>query len=415
MTHFRDLVSRSSVLYDPDDAAPAADLGMLRLYERMRTTTAEASGCDARASPWLLRFEFDRMKMLDMQVTMLDLEAALVEFYDDVVACVLSDDNAEQLVCRLRLAAVPQGSTDLLTEIKALEQSIMDHVAVKGVARIAKAVLEKPETVLRYDPASDAFVKDDEWSIVTAGSNLLDVLGHPCVDPVRTITNDVHEVFKVLGIECARQVLIDEMRKVLSMASMEVDHRHLSLMADAMSNRGFFMSIDRHGINNRGELGPLAKCSFEQMTDMLIKAGVFAEKDQINGVSANIMLGQVAPCGTGDCRVLMDHDRLVRDGRPVPVEDTLATPPSSRTARQQNNPQTQNQQRASSASAAASASGADVNEPLAIVPELDVDPARAVDDVDPGSSSDSGSESDTGMDRRGARRVPVDEDEIQIV
>jgi hypothetical protein len=151
------------------------------------------------------------------------------------------------------------------------------------------------------------------------------------------------------------------------------------------------------------------------MTDMLIKAGVFAEKDQINGVSANIMLGQVAPCGTGDCRVLMDHDRLVRDGRPVPVEDTLATPPSSRTARQQNNPQTQNQQRASSASAAASASGADVNEPLAIVPELDVDPARAVDDVDPGSSSDSGSESDTGMDRRGARRVPVDEDEIQIV
>ena len=77
------------------------------------------------------------------------------------------------------------------------------------------------------------------------------------------------------------------------------------------------MSIDRHGINNRGELGPLAKASFEQSTDMLIKAGIFSERDRINGVSANIMLGQVAPCGTGDCVVLMDNERLAAMGKPV--------------------------------------------------------------------------------------------------
>ena len=110
------------------------------------------------------------------------------------------------------------------------------------------------------------------------------------------------------------------MRGVLGDRS-SVDHRHLSLLADTMSNRGFFMSIDRHGINNRGELGPLAKCSFEQTTDMLIKAGVFAERDRINGVSANIMLGQVAPCGTGDCEVLMDGKALAAYGTVISFDD----------------------------------------------------------------------------------------------
>jgi hypothetical protein len=83
------------------------------------------------------------------------------------------------------------------------------------------------------------------------------------------------------------------------------------------------MSVDRHGINHRGELGPLAKCSFEQTDDMLIKAGVFAEQDRVNGVSANIMLGQVAPCGTGDCEVIMDMDKVVRLGAPVLLESAV--------------------------------------------------------------------------------------------
>jgi DNA-directed RNA polymerase II subunit RPB1 len=258
------------------------------------------------------RFEFDRAKMLDLQVTMLDVEATLANFYGDTVACVLSDDNAPRLVCRMRLALGVQESQggDMLVDVKALERSIMDHVIIKGVQPISKAarVRVHQKALKVYDPVADAFVQDDEWGIETAGSNLMRVMGHPCVDYRRTSTNDVYEVYTVLGIEAARQVLINELRAVLD--STPLNHRHISLLADTMSNRGFFMSIDRHGINNRGELGPLAKCSFEQTTDMLIKAGVFAERDRINGVSANIMLGQIAPCGTGDCEVLIDNERL---------------------------------------------------------------------------------------------------------
>ena len=70
------------------------------------------------------------------------------------------------------------------------------------------------------------------------------------------------------------------------------------------------MSIDRHGIN-RGDIGPLAKSSFEETTDMLINASIFAEYDKVNGVSANVMLGQQPPCGTGDSRILIDEEHMM--------------------------------------------------------------------------------------------------------
>ena len=323
-THFRDIVTRSSVHFDPrdDEATSVADdaglMRFMRAFREMRQRDDGGGGaCGAAASPWLLRFEFDRARMLNLQVSMLDVETTLAGFYGDSVACVLSDDNAPQLVCRLRLAAVggagdkdKDRDVDLLTEVKALEQSVMDHVVIKGVQPISKAarVRVNPPALKIYDPVADAFVQDDEWGIETAGSSLMSVMGHPCVDFRRTTTNDVYEVYAVLGIEAARAVLIREIRSVLD--GTPLDHRHISLLADTMSNRGFFMSIDRHGINNRGELGPLAKCSFEQTTDMLIKAGIFAERDRLNGVSANIMLGQVAPSGTGNSDILLDNERF---------------------------------------------------------------------------------------------------------
>ena len=68
------------------------------------------------------------------------------------------------------------------------------------------------------------------------------------------------------------------------------------------------MSIDRFGIN-RGDIGPLAKCSFEETTDQLFKASIYGELDKLNGVSSNIMMGQIAPCGTGATEVYLDESK----------------------------------------------------------------------------------------------------------
>jgi len=142
----------------------------------------------------------------------------------------------------------------------------------------------------------------------TNGNNLLEILIQKNVNYEKTISNDVNEVYETLGIEAARQVLLNEINEVLE--GEGVNFRHLSLLVDTMTNKGTLLSIDRHGIN-RSDIGPFAKCSFEETSDMLIKAGIFGEYDKVNGVSANIMLGQIPPCGTGDTEILMDEEKLI--------------------------------------------------------------------------------------------------------
>ena len=117
-------------------------------------------------------------------------------------------------------------------------------------------------------------------------------------------------IYKVLGIEAARSVLLNEIREVIEASGNYVNYRHLALLCDIMTNKGSLMSIDRFGIN-RGNIGPLAKCSFEETTDQLFKASMFGEIDLLKGVSSNIMMGQIPPCGTGDSEIILDESKLM--------------------------------------------------------------------------------------------------------
>jgi DNA-directed RNA polymerase II subunit RPB1 len=149
----------------------------------------------------------------------------------------------------------------------------------------------------------------EEWVLDTHGVNLLEVLRYPGIDPTRTISNDIYEVYSTFGIEAAKQVLLKEIREVIDSGGSYVNFRHLELLVDTMTYRGYLMSIDRFGIN-RGNIGPLAKCSFEEATDQLFNASIFGEVDKLNGVSSNIMMGQIPPCGTGLTDVLLDETQL---------------------------------------------------------------------------------------------------------
>eukprot|EP00798_Chlamydomonas_sp_ICE-L_P026646 gene26646-biopygen3071 len=310
-TLLKDVVRSSAIYFDPHDderSVVLADHGLLAFHKKYCLLVNNNDGGGVQSSPWLMRLELDRERMLECNVRMIDVEVALGNMYGENVSCILADDNARELVCRVRLST-SSGDEDLLTDVKALHQSMMEACVIKGVVGISKAVLAKPAQGLkRFDPLTDSFVKNDTWSILTAGSNLVEVLSNEMIDGRRARTNDVFEIMNVLGIEAARTALIEEIRNVLG--DLPLNHRHLALLGDTMTNRGFFMSVDRHGINNRGELGPLAKCSFEQSEKMLINAGVFSEFDRMNGVSANTIVGQIAPCGTGDTQVFLDEERL---------------------------------------------------------------------------------------------------------
>jgi len=303
-TYIRDIVTSSTIYYDPEDSETTIgdDKEFIQIYKQFEE---QDDDCE-KESPWLLRFEFNQNKMFDLGVTMHDVHQTIYKYYEKNVKCYYSDDNANKLIFRIRLLE-NKDSSDMITELKALEQNIIDNIIIKGVKGIKKVILLEDKG-LKYDKYNNKFSKFTEWYMNTNGNNLADILSQPNIDYTRTISNDVNEVYEIFGIEAARQVLLNELNEVLK--EVGVNYRHVSLLVDTMTNKGGLLSISRHGIN-RSDIGPFAKCSFEETSDMIIKAGIFGDYDKITGVSANIMLGQIPPCGTGDTEIMIDEEKLM--------------------------------------------------------------------------------------------------------
>ncbi len=304
-TYFSDIVKTTKIFYDPDDFNTSIDEDQLFLQtykEFMKQGMIDVSNL----SPWLLRLEFDRDKMHEFNITMIDVYNALEDFYEGQITALFSDDNANKLVFRIKFAE--NDEKDIITDLKALEKNILENLIVKGIRKISKVIMNKSE-YFAYNEDSLSFDKTFEWVLETSGTNLIDILAHKSVDAARTISNDINEIYETLGIEAARQALFNEISDVIKFADLYVNYRHLSLLVDTMTNKGYMLSIDRHGIN-RVDIGPLAKSSFEETNDMIVKAGIFAELDKINGVSASVMCGQIANAGTGCTDILIDEDKL---------------------------------------------------------------------------------------------------------
>ena len=151
-----------------------------------------------------------------------------------------------------------------------------------------------------------ALVLEDqgEWIIRTEGSGLDVALNQPGVDKTRTISNNVHEVAEVLGIEAARNVLIKEAMAVLDEQGLDVDIRHVMLVADMMTNSGVVLQVGRHGISGE-KSSTLAKAAFEITIPTIVDAAVKGTKDMLRGVAENVIVGRQVPMGTGLIDVYM--------------------------------------------------------------------------------------------------------------
>jgi DNA-directed RNA polymerase beta' subunit len=146
--------------------------------------------------------------------------------------------------------------------------------------------------------------ENGEWIIRTDGSNLEGVLGVDGVDPTRTITNDIHEIKSILGIEAARNAFIKEARAVLDEQGLDVDVRHVMLVSDIMTSTGEVKQIGRHGISGQ-KSSVLARAAFELTIQHLVNAAVKGETDPLKGVIENIIVGQSMPLGTGSVELFM--------------------------------------------------------------------------------------------------------------
>ena len=217
-----------------------------------------------------------------------ELEVAVVELDKDMMTerGVNAEDlpnaikmtNYELSVDGDRLIVTPKKQVDLK---KLLNNLPSEHV--KGVPDIRR-VLVTEET--------------GEWVIRTDGSNLSSVLDVAGIDPTRTTTNNVHEIAETLGIEAARNSLIKEALGVLEEQGLDVDIRHIMLMADIMTATGDVRQIGRHGISGK-KSSVLARAAFEITVPNLVEAAVRGESDPLKGVTENVIVGQSIPIGTG--------------------------------------------------------------------------------------------------------------------
>lgn len=177
----------------------------------------------------------------------------------------------------------------VIRELRLLADKVRD-LQISGIKGIGKVIIRR----------------DDEWIIHTEGSNLKEILDMDGIDHVRTTTNNIHEIGEVLGIEAARQSIINEAQNTLSEQGLSVDVRHIMLVADIMTSEGVVKSIGRHGISGE-KSSVLARAAFEETGKHLLRASIRGEVDDLTGIIENIIIGQPIPLGTGSVGVKMDY------------------------------------------------------------------------------------------------------------
>ena len=345
-TRLEEIVKSIEVCFDPDDlnSLISIDKETILQYMEFEKMVAECnepslSSDENEKSKWIIRMEMDPEIMLEKNITMDDVNFTLKNCYDDQVSCIYSDFNSDKLIFRIRMNEVLSGSgkgqkkakvnpldqSDQIYILKNFQDQMLNNVVLRGTKGINKVILRK--IVDNMVEHNGIYKKQDIWVLDTVGTNLLDVLGLDFIDNKRTLSNDIVEIYNVLGIEAARQTIYNELVEVVEFDGTYINFHNYSVLVDRMSATSKLISIFRHGINN-DNIGPIAKASFEETPEMFLKAARHAELDTMRGVSANVMCGQEGFFGTGAFQVVLDVEEMqkleaVSEYRQVDVDEEI--------------------------------------------------------------------------------------------
>ncbi|QHS72099.1 DNA-directed RNA polymerase II subunit RPB1 [Saccharomyces paradoxus] len=312
-TTLKSVTIASEIYYDPDPRSTVIpeDEEIIQLHFSLLDDEAEQSF--DQQSPWLLRLELDRAAMNDKDLTMGQVGERIKQTFKNDLFVIWSEDNDEKLIIRCRV--VRPKSLDAETEaeedhmLKKIENTMLENITLRGVENIERVVMMKYDR--KVPSPTGEYVKEPEWVLETDGVNLSEVMTVPGIDPTRIYTNSFIDIMEVLGIEAGRAALYKEVYNVIASDGSYVNYRHMALLVDVMTTQGGLTSVTRHGFN-RSNTGALMRCSFEETVEILFEAGASAELDDCRGVSENVILGQMAPIGTGAFDVMIDEESLVK-------------------------------------------------------------------------------------------------------
>jgi DNA-directed RNA polymerase subunit A" len=205
----------------------------------------------------------------------------------------LADDEED----KSRKYVVVTSDEPSFKKLQGIVQATRDAV-IQGLDGIERAILRKQP--------------NGEYVIYTAGSNLREVLAEDKVDRTRTTTNSIQEIYDVLGVEAARNSIINEASRTLEEQGLTVDIRHIMLVADLMTNDGDVKAIGRHGISGR-KSSVLARAAFEITATHLLHAALTGETDDLDGVAENIIVGQPVTLGTGAVNLVYEPKKRPKE------------------------------------------------------------------------------------------------------
>ncbi|HSD58351.1 MAG TPA: DNA-directed RNA polymerase subunit A'', partial [Methanotrichaceae archaeon] len=166
-------------------------------------------------------------------------------------------------------------------------------ISLKGVEGIKRVVIRK---------------EGDEYVLYTEGSSLRKVMQFDGVDATRTKTNNINEIGEVLGIEAARNAIINEATDTLREQGLSVDVRHIMLVSDIMTVDGEVKQIGRHGVSGE-KASVLARAAFEVTVNHILDAAIRGDVDDLKGVTENVIVGQPIQLGTGDVKLVAGRRR----------------------------------------------------------------------------------------------------------
>jgi DNA-directed RNA polymerase II subunit RPB1 len=347
-TRLEDVVKSIEVCFDPDDLNTLINedkdtIEQYRVFENMVTECSEGSlqTDENEKSKWIIRMVMDPEVMLEKNITMDDVNFTLKNCFDEQIQCVYSDFNSDKLIFRIRMNEVlksgggrggqkkakvnPLDQSDQIYLLKNFQDQLLQNVVLRGTKGINKVVLRK--IIDNMVEQNGVYKKQEIWVLDTIGTNLLDVLGLDFIDNKRTVSNDIVEIYNVLGIEAARQAIYNELVEVVEFDGTYINFHNYSVLVDRMTYTEKLISIFRHGINN-DNIGPIAKASFEETPEMFLRAARHAELDTMRGISANVMCGQEGLFGTAAFQVVLDIEELQKleaasEYRPMNADDEV--------------------------------------------------------------------------------------------
>ena len=325
-TKLVDVTKNIQICFDPNEERSVIETDALLLeqyyeFEKFLDETAgEIEDGNVSKSKWIIRMEFDPETLLEKNITMDDIHYAINSSYGNEITCVYSDFNSNNLIFRIRMSnsvisknKKQKGVTETLDQsdeiymLKNFQDNLMNNIVLRGVSKITNVLPRKISNSVKKKESK--YVQEDIYVLDTTGTNLLEILSSEFIDVKRTYSNDIKEVFNVLGIEAARQTIYNELTEVMEFSGVYINYHHLSILCDRMTSNHNMVAIFRSGILN-DDIGPISKSTFEVHTEVLLDASRHADFDHMRGVSANVMMGQTGTYGTGSFNLVMDIDAM---------------------------------------------------------------------------------------------------------